>query len=486
MDTTSEAQAWAQQTFGHVAFPDRRNVELAVRLAAGLVERPFAQVSKAFPDAPMRQAVYDLLEHPRCRASALIEAAAAATAKAASAYPLALVALDGASLTLRDPHDLRATGSVGRRSKGARGVQVMDAVGLTPEGAVLGLAGLVAWARPHQRSEQPSRKRPVAERELGYWLTLRAQVRAAFERHAPRTTRVLVHDSGADAWPVLLDVLAHDPCPNEVSVIRAAQDRRAHAPESPDRPEHLWSLLERAPQHQRRWVELPAGHGRPARRVRLELRTRPVTLTLTLTPSSRQREVTLRAVYVRQVGRVSAGDERLEMMLLTDALARTLNAAWKVLGWYLLRWRIEDQHKAWKKAGADIEDLRLRDPAAIAKWMVWHAAVAARALALVHQARDPARQDEPAAQAFSAHELEALRLLRARYGRTTPAALTVQQAVSLVASLGGYDRRPDRRPGPMVVQRGLEQVLVVAAMLDVQAAEAQVGARARRGKVPKN
>jgi Transposase DNA-binding len=486
MDTTSEAHSWAQQTFGHVAFPDRRNVELAVRLAAGLVERPFAQVSKAFPDEPMRQAVYDLLEHPRCHASALVEAAAIATAKAASVYPLALVALDGASLTLRDPHDLRGTGSVGRRSKGARGVQIMDAVGLTPDGAMLGLAGLIGWARSHQRAKQPSRKRPVAERELVYWLDLRAQVRAAFATHAPNTRLVLVHDSGADGWPVLLDVLAHDPCPNEVSVIRAAQNRSAHAPETPDQPDHLWPLLARARQKQRRWVDLPAGHGLPARCVQLELRTRLVTLTLTLTPSSQQREVTLRAVYVRQVGRVPAGEERLEMMLLTDSLARTLKASWKVLEWYLLRWRVEDQHKAWKKSGANIEDLRLRRPAAMAKWMVWHAAVAARALALVHQARDPARQDEPAARAFSAHELEALRLVRARYGRTTPATLTVQQAVALVASLGGYDRRPDRRFGPMVVQRGLELILVVAAMLDVQAAEAQARERPKLRKIAKN
>ncbi|HEU4535774.1 MAG TPA: transposase DNA-binding-containing protein, partial [Polyangiaceae bacterium] len=299
--------AWAQQTFGRVAFPDRRNVALAVRVAAGLVERPFAQVSKAFPDEAMRQAVYDLLAHPRCHAAALLEAAAEATADAAGAYGLVLVALDGVSLTLRDPNDLRGTGAVGRYSKGARGLQALDAVALTPGGAVLGLAGLVCWARPHEPDGRPARQRPVDERELGAWLDLRARVREAFARRAPGTRRVLVHDSGADAWPVLLDVLAHDGDPNEVSVIRAAQDRCAHAPDRPDAPAHLGALLDRVPQRQRRWVELPAGHGQPARRARLELRTRPVTLTLTLTPSGGRREVTLRAIRVRELGRVAPG-----------------------------------------------------------------------------------------------------------------------------------------------------------------------------------
>ncbi|HEU4409804.1 MAG TPA: IS4 family transposase [Polyangiaceae bacterium] len=486
MDASSSTLAWAQETFGHVAFPDRRNVDLAVRVAAGLCERPFAQVSKAFPDEAMRQAVYDLLEHPRCHASALAEAAARATARAAAAYDVALVALDGVSLTLRDPNDRRGTGSVGRRSKGARGLEALDAVASTPGGAVLGLAGLVVWARSHQPNERPSRQRPVHERELGAWLELRARVRQAFALGAPRTRRVLLHDSGADAWPVLLDVLANDGDPNEVSVVRAAQDRCAHAPDRPDEPGYLRALLARAAQRQRRWVWLPAGHGRPARRARLELTTRPVTLTLTLTPRGGRREVTLRAIAVRELGRVPPGQKRLEWVLLTDELARTLKAAWRVVGWYGLRWRVEDQHKAWKKGGGDIEDMRLGHPATMAKWMVWHAAVAARALSLVHHARDPARQGEPAASAFSAHELEALRLVRARYGRTTPTSLTVREAVELLASLGGYNRQAGRRPGPLVVGRGLELIAVVAAALDVQAEEARAGERPKRGKIPKN
>lgn len=485
MAAPSSALAWAQRTFGRVAFPDRRNVALAVRVAAGLVERPFARVSQAFPDEATRQAVYDLLAHPRCHAAALGEAAAEATAEAAAAHPLVLVALDGVSLSLRDPNDLRGTGSVGRRSKGARGLEALDAVAMTPSGAVLGLAGLVVWARPHRPDARPSRERPVRERELGAWLDLRARARDALARRAPRTRRVFLHDGGADAWPVLLDVLAHDGDPNEASVVRAAQDRRAHAPDAPGRPGHLWALLERAEQRQRRRVRLPAGHGRPARWARLELRTRPVTLTLTLTPRGGRREVTLRAIRVRELGRVPAGQKRLEWVLLTDDLARTLKAAWRVAGWYGLRWRIEDQHKAWKKGGADVEDMRLRGPAAMAKWMVWHAAVAARALSLVHHARDPERQGEPAARAFSAHELQALRLVRARYGRTTPASLTVGEAVGLLASLGGYNRQAGRRPGPLVVGRGLELIEVVAAMLDVQAEERLTRERSTRGKIPK-
>jgi hypothetical protein len=107
----------------------------------GSSSAPSPGFSKAFPDEAMRQAVDDLLAHPHYHAAALGEAAAEATA-AAGACGLALVALDGVSRTLRDPNDLRGTGSVGRRSKGARGLLAMDAVVLTPGGAML-VAGLV-------------------------------------------------------------------------------------------------------------------------------------------------------------------------------------------------------------------------------------------------------------------------------------------------------------------------------------------------------
>lgn len=481
MATVSSTQAWAEQTFGHVRFPDRRNAALAVRIAAGLVERPFAKVSEAFPDEAMRQAVYDLLEHPACHPQALIDAAATATAKAASAYPLSLIPLDGVSLTLRDPNNRRESGSVGRRSNGARGLHVMDAVGLNPQGDVLGLAGMIIWARSHERHALPPGRRPVEQRELKYWLELRAQLRTVYEEHAPATVRVFLHDSGADAWPVLLDVLAQDKHDNEYSIVRAAQNRRASSLESHGHASYLWPLLKRASMRDRQRKNIPAGHRRAPRRVLMDLAVREVTLDLKLKPSGKHAPARLFAIHVRELGHVRAGQERLELMLLTDHPVETLEDAWKMVRWYMLRWRVEDQHKAWKKSGSDIERMQLGSGRSIAKWMVWHAAVAARALQLVHQSRDAQQGSKPADGVFTRHELQALRLLRAHNGRTTSDDLTVRQAVELIAKLGGYESRHDRLPGPMVVQRGLEQIFVAAAALEEQAKQ-----RPKRGSEREN
>lgn len=462
---TSDVHAWAESTFASTPFPDRRNARLAVRLAEALVARPHPVVAEAFPEPALRQAAYDLLEHPRCHDTHLEQACAVATAKAASHLPLVLIAADGVSLTLKDPLDKRGTGSVGCRHHGARGLHVMDAVAFTLQGTVLGLAGLHSWVRSHQRHERPSNERPVQERESSHWLPLRARIRDAFDQHAPDCTRIFLHDSGADFWAVFLE-LASDHRPNEFTVVRAGQNRRAHATDRPQSPSHLWPLLQRAPKATRKHVALPAGHGLPKRRVLMELRYRQVTLDLHLEPSRRHEARTLWAVYVRQRGRLPAGQERLEMLLLTDLPVTSFAKAWEVLRWYLLRWRVEDQHKTWKKGGNDIEAMRLLKGKALRMWMVLHAAVSARALTLTHQSRDPDVSEQPAEVVFSQAELLGLRALWAKYNHVLPERLTVKEAVYRVANLGGYDTRKDRKPGPKVIQRGLELVSVAASAVE--------------------
>jgi hypothetical protein len=465
MLNVSDVHAWAESTFSTTPFPDVRNARLAVRMAEALVARPSPVVAKAFPDPALRQAAYDLLEHPRCDEQALEQACAVATAKVASAFPLVLVAVDGVTLTLKDPLDKRGTGSVGRRGKGARGLQVMDAVALTLQGHVLGLAGLHCWVRSHEREQKRSGQRPVEQRESFHWMPVRARLREVFDQHAPDTTRVLLHDSGADFWAVFLDLVS-DRQDNEFTVVRAGQNRCAQATDRPHHDSYLWPLLQRAPKKMRKHVRLPAGHGRPSRRVLMELRHREVTLDLHLKPSSRHELKTVHAIYVREMGRLAAGQERQEMMLLTDYPVGSFNQAWEVLRWYLLRWRVEDQHKGWKKGGNDIEAMRLMKAKALRMWMVFHAAVSARALSLTHQSRDPEVSEQPAEKVFSQAELAGLRALWAKFNHVLPDQLTVKEAVYRVANLGGYDTRKDRKPGPLVIQRGLELVEVAASAVE--------------------
>lgn len=471
MDTLIDPHEWAASEFGHAAIPDARNVARLVQMAQRVAERPFPKVSAVFEAAPELEAAFDFLENDRIRPQALVASSQRATARRARDLPRILVPIDEVLLTLPDPHATRGMGSVGKRSSGARGLIVMDAVALDERGTPLGLAAMLTWARPLTRDPRPPHRRPALQKEIRYWIEARASVREGLRGDAPDPEIVFLHDAGADAWPVLLDVLVRDARGRERTVLRASQDRRASA--QTGSPSHLRSLLRRAPERWRIRQWIPAKHSQRGRRAKLEIRMREVTLDLELTPSSVHTKVTLWAVQVHEVGRLGRGVERLDWVLLTDRPLRTRAEALEVVRWYTLRWRVEDHHKAWKGSGSDIERTQLGSRDAIERWLVIHAAVRARALALVHQARDPTEGEAPASAAYSASELTALRVRRKRYGLETPTELTVAEATRLVAIMGGFRPISDRRYGPMTLGRGLERLLDTAEV--VRALQADTG-----------
>jgi len=157
-------------------------------------------------------------------------------------------------------------------------------------------------------------------------------------RLSPDTVSVFLHDGGADAWPVLLDIRGRS-YKEEITVVRAAQDRGSY--DGGRGRTYLWSLLKRAPDRWRVRQHIPPGHGRTGRRALLEISVRRVTLDVRKMPSKKRVNVPLWAIMVRERGRTPRGQERLEWILLTNQPTPTLARAREVIGWYILRWRVE-------------------------------------------------------------------------------------------------------------------------------------------------
>jgi hypothetical protein len=332
MDTFIDAHDWAESEFGHAAIPDARNVARLVRMAERVAERRLPKVSAVFAAPAELEAAFDFLENERIRPQDLVASSQRATALRARDLKRILVPIDEVLLTLPDPHATRGMGPVGQRLTGTRGLIVMDAIALDERGAPLGLAAMVTWARPLERDPRPNHLRPALEKEIRHWIHARASVREGLRGEAPDPEIVFLHDAGADAWPVLLDVVVRDARDRERTVLRSSQDRRASA--EPGNPSHLRSLLRRAPERWRIRQWIPARHGQAARRAKLEIRMREVTLDLRLTPSSVHTPATLWAVQVREIGRVGRGVERLDWVLLTDRPLGTRAEALEVVRWY--------------------------------------------------------------------------------------------------------------------------------------------------------
>jgi hypothetical protein len=199
MDSELSATRWAEEEFGHTRLNDPRNVARLVSMVETTAITPHPVVVRVFADPAERQAAYDFLENSSIPFSSLVEASSIATAHRAASEQVILIAGDGVTLTLRDPDERRGMGLIGKRSCNARGLHIMDAVAMTESGRVLGLAGMVRWCRSLKPNPRSHKRRSLADTETRYWMELREQIRTTFQEHAPNSSRVLLHDAGADA-----------------------------------------------------------------------------------------------------------------------------------------------------------------------------------------------------------------------------------------------------------------------------------------------
>jgi Transposase DNA-binding len=469
MNATADVELWATQQVAFAVLNDVRNVERTRLMLADLARTPDPCLAEVFADGADEQAAYDFVENARIDPRALASAFACAAACAAAGTPRLFVPIDASHLSIPDPGGRKGLGSVGSRSEGGRGLKFYDALAVGEDGVPLGLLALHVWSRTLQRPAWSHKRRRPEDKESRYWNEVRSQARRALDRFCPDTQVCYLMDADADNWAVLLEAVAaaHDSGGREQFIVRAAQDRRV-VEGHPDaaqwaalRPpfEHLQGLLQFQPARTFT-LSVPEGHGRSARQARMELTFAPVTLDLLCVPGGGRAPAPLWAVRAREVGPVPEGEERLDWTLLTTMEVTSFEQAERVCREYGHRWRCEDFHKQLKGGGQQVERTQLRSAGAIERWLMLHAAVAMRTLRITYLAR--VRPEAPATDVLSARELEALRLLRARHGRETPARLTAGALLPMLASLGGYAGNGRRPPGPKVLGRALRRLAMAA------------------------
>lgn len=447
--------SWATEEFGAAELGDRRRTGRLVRMAAGFADRPGGRVSGTFRVAPERNAVYRLLENKAVNPEEVGRATFRATVERASGLSFVYVPVDGSSLNITDDARTRGSGPVGSRKVGARGFQVMTAIGVSPDGTPLGLLGQAWWSRTEVAAGEG--KRAVEATETQHWLDVMESVRAGLAGSGTRAWFQL--DRGGDAWPVLQQGLRDDIW----LTVRAAYDRRLRTRPTDEAPPYLWDTLDRRPSLGSYEVDVPGTSARKARRARMEVRSAFITLDTREKKKGRARDVPVWAVLASEVGTTPPGEEPLEWMLLTNRTSDTFEASREVVLGYLQRWRVEEFHKAWKSGDCNVEETQLQSEQAIHTLALVLAAVAMRLLRLTYLARR--KPDEPASVEFSEEEIAAVLALkeeRPRRGRM----LTIGVVTRWIAEIGGYTGKSSGGPpGMLVLARGLAQVEPVARAL---------------------
>lgn len=450
-----ETQTWAREEFGGADLGDTRRTRRLIRIAAAYAERPRGTVTGVVARPDEREGAFRFVENDLVDPEAIGAASYRATARRCASESELVVAIDQASLSVTDRIGKPGFGSVGTGEMG-RGIQVMTALGMRAGGGRIteGLLGQQWWAREEKSPDYRADRRPPEERESDLWRRTILQVEKTLAAAAPATRAWYQMDRGADSAAVLqLAVDSHLRI-----TVRSAYNRtlgdggHLHTSMRKRRPLGHYSL--RIPKTRKRIR---------ARSAAIAVRAGSVALRINDAKGRSVRTIELSCVHVRE-RRPPQRVERLEWWLLTTVPVETFDDALEVVRNYTARWRIEEFHKAWKSGVCNIEKSQLRSASAFKRWATISAAVAARAERL--KTRSRTEPEQPATVELSRDELDAAILLSKRASLAPGDELTLVQAVRLIADLGGYTGKSSGGPpGTRVIQRGLEQVLTVAGVL---------------------
>lgn len=471
----SEEAAWAREEFETIEVGDRRRALRLINMATRAAETPAGKISEVFRTDRERQGAYDLLESGRVNVGALLSAMGDATGFRAAAEPFAYVAVDGASITLTDREQTKDFGRVGKLDN-LRGLKVINALGISPQGVPLGLLTQVWWARPpapvrtgskKQRRAQKRRskqQRGPGEKETRYWLQAIEEATA----HAQETGAKLWFqiDREADCQAILMKLTDS----NHQFTVRGSWNRVIE--DADEDGQHLLQWLKKKAPMGAYELHVPAGPKRTARLAHIAVRWGRVVLRMRNDRHLGEQLLEINAVWAREQRTCPAGEKPLDWLLLTSAEVRSLDDAREVIFGYTLRWRIESFHKTWKTGACNVEETQLRSRQAATVWATLLAAVAARIERLKLLSRS--EPDRPASIELDSYEIRALILLKRAIKKKTetiPDTMpTIRHATLWIAELGGYTggytgRTTGGPPGAITIRRGLDYLMPAAELL---------------------
>ena len=315
-------------------------------------------------------------------------------------------------------------------------------------GSCLGLVGGDVWSRDGV-NPMPHRQRPLADRESVRWVDTAQRAKQVLTSAAMVT---VVADREADIYPAWGAV----PEANFHMLSRAMSDR------SLANGGTLFTAAAQFPVAGRRTIELRAHDAaHPKRTAVVELRYGEVEICRPRGEHDRglPPSVRLRLVDVREIN-PPAEAEPLHWRLLSTHEITDAAGAWQIVGWYQLRWVIEQLFRVMKSQGLQLEDSQL----ASAERLVKLAAAATKAACVdiqLTQSRDGTDQ-MPASNLFSEPEIQTLVVLGPTLEGTTgrqqnPHPMrSLAWAAWIIARLGGWNcyYKP---PGPITFRRGMEQ-----------------------------
>ena len=451
-----DSDRWTAQEFGGAPLGDKR---LSVRLeksVAILARTPgHSMTANMDVDHAAVQGYYRFIGKPDTSAVTpenILAPHRARTIERMRTQSTVLCVQDGTDINFASRPQCEGLEVIGRNQTTAKtqGVHLHATLAHSPAGLPLGLLRCAYGAAKTQGVHPPKTQR---------WIDGLQDVAAAASQLTCKTRVICVTDREGDIF-ALFD--AQRKQPRVHLLVRARHDRCLE----PNRK--LFATMRKGPaagtiavpiaRLSRRAKSGRLTHqGRTGRIATMEVRYRSVMLP----PTGGQvaDPVRVATIHLREIA-PPEGNDPVEWYLLTSVEITSLEQAVEMVGYYAQRWRIEDGFRI-LKSGCKVEQLRMQKASALHRAITINAVIAWRLLLLTLLGR---QVPEAAAEVlFTDTELQALREYAHRYRLSPPKDLA--SATLVMAIMGGYmNRKHDGPPGPTILWRGYQRLLIRAMM----------------------
>lgn len=314
-----------------------------------------------------------------------------------------------------------------------------------------GLLDAQVWRRG--KPDKGNYKRlPIEAKESYRWLKGGAQAKAVLA-HASMVT--IMDDREGDIyekWARLPDRHTH-------LLTRASRNRSLADGGT------LFPTLASLPEAHRYSLKLSAQPGkRSARKACMSVRFGRICILKpgNCTDPNAPRQIELYAVEARDLD-PPPGEKAICWRLVTTHPVETVAQAMQVIGWYRLRWHIEQLFRTLKRQGLGIEQSVVEDGVALEKLTIIALIGACITMQLV-LARADEGQDAPVERVFDQEEIEVIHALQAKLqGRTLKQKNPYRReslawAAWTIARLGGWTGyESERSTGPITMRDGLQR-----------------------------
>jgi len=441
---------WAQLNFGSCELGDKRRMNRLVRVAEQVANNPAASLPDQTEQWADLKAAYRLFDRNKVTFEAIARPHWELTKQ--SARGRCLVIGDTTELDFGKDRQIEGVGPTGNGS--GQGFLLHNALLVQADSeAIIGVAGqTIHYRKKKRKSKKPENaaQRMKRKRESEVW----GKVIDAVGKPADGVEYVHVFDRGGDNFEVYCHLLRQ----RGEWVIRASKLNRYVLAGDSDERMQLRDYLPRLKRLGEYRLSLRARPGQAAREARIEVRVGRIKIPRPrhVSPWVRKLDQPPIAMNVIEVVEVDApaGVTPIRWILFTSLPVETFDDAWGIIGYYEMRWLVEEYHKA-LKTGCRTEFRQLKTAGRLEALVGLTSVVAVRLLQLKSLAR--VAPDVPAQRVVPRVWLQMLKLARKRLHRVHD--LTIGQFYREVAKLGGFlGRKGDGDPGWITIWRGWEKL----------------------------